>query len=93
MYDNLYKYLLHTKIGVSDSVKKELGKDTWKQLLKEFVGLFHNSKYCDVKGVYEELCELYGYMINNDIISESDMILEITGLYRECRKHKKEKQY
>lgn len=37
-YDDFYRYARKTRLYVNEWTRKEIGRDTWKELLKEFVG-------------------------------------------------------
>lgn len=92
LYDEFERYMFGKKIYVSRTSIKHLGKDTWKELLKEFIGYFtvDRKKGIAIDCLYDEMKDLFPYLFSEDIINQEDQLLETFENLRNTRKYKKE---
>lgn len=91
LYDNFICYMYGKRIYVSRTLKRSLGKDTWNDLLKEFVGYFtiDKKKGIDIDCLYEEMKGLFPYLFSEETINQEDQILETFENLRCARKYSK----
>lgn len=91
-YEDFEIYMRGKRIYVSRTLAKNLGKDTWNDLLKEFVGYFtvDRKKGIAIDCLYEEMKSLFPYLFSEETISQEDQILETFEYLGNARKNKKE---
>lgn len=56
-YDDFYRYARKTRLYVNEWTRREIGRDTWKELLKEFVGqlTIDRTRGSSLNSIWEEL--------------------------------------
>ena len=91
LYDDFACYMYGKRIYVSQTLTRNLGKDTWNDLLKEFVGYFtiDRKKGIAIDCLYEEMKGLFPYLFSEETINQEDQILETFENLRSARKYKK----
>lgn len=92
LYDDFESYMHGKRIYVSRSLAKNLGRDTWNGLLKEFIGYFtvNRKKGIAIDCLYEEMKGLFPYLFSEENINQEDQLLETFEILRNIRKYKKE---
>ena len=86
-YDDFYRYARKTRLYVNEWTRKEIGRDTWKELLKEFVGqlTIDRARGSSLNSIWEELVGIFPYLFSIETANEADQLLEFFRVYREAR--------
>jgi hypothetical protein len=92
LYDGFECYMRGKRIYVSRSLARNIGKDTWNGLLKEFIGYFtfDRKKGIAIDCLYDEMKCLFPCIFSEDTINQEDQLLETFENLRNARKYKKE---
>lgn len=95
IYEAFYRYMRSKRIYVSESLKRELGADTWKELTKEFIGYFtvNKSKGIAIDSLYIEMSSMFPDIVPNDIINQCDQLILTFDAMRLARKDRKGELY
>lgn len=91
IYKDFYEYAYNKRFYVNEWTRKEIGRDTWKELLKEFVGRLttDRTRGSSINSIWEELVALFPYLFSIEVANEADQLLEFFRVYREARKERK----
>ena len=91
-YDEFEIYMRGKRIYVSRSLVRNLGKDEWNGLLKEFIGYFtvDRAKGIAIDCLYDEMKGLFPFLFSEETINQEDQLLETFENLRNARKYKKE---
>lgn len=94
-YDNFYRYARQTRLYVNEWTRKEIGRDIWKELLKEFVGqlTIDRTRGSSLNSIWEELVGIFPYLFSIETANEADQLLEFFRVYREARKERKQDRH
>lgn len=79
IYDKFNDYIFHTILYIRPTLVRDIGPTTWLYYLKKYVGQFtvDYEMGFGVDTIYQELCEVFPYLFENDIINEHDQLLKI----------------
>ena len=60
-YDDFYRYAKQMRLYVNEWTRKEIWRDTWKELLKEFVGqlTIDRARGSSLNSIWEELVGIF----------------------------------
>lgn len=91
-YDDFYRYAKKTRLYINERTRKEIGRDTWKELLIEFVGQLttDRTRGSSLNSIWEEIVGLFPYLFSIETANEADQLLEFFRVYREARKERKQ---
>lgn len=92
IYEDFYRFAKKTKLFVNEWTRKEIGRDTWKELLKEFVGQITTDRTggSSINSMWEELVTAFPYLFSLETANEADQLLEFFQVYREARKERRQ---
>lgn len=92
VYEDFYGYARKTKFFVNEWTRKEIGRDTWKELLKEFVGQLTTDKTggSSINSIWEEIVTAFPYLFSLEMANEADQLLEFFRVHREARKERQQ---
>lgn len=87
MYDDFFNYFKSKKIYVSDQLKKELGKDTYNELLKNNIGKIvrNASKGVSIDSLWGEMTSMFPEHFSNNITNQADQIVHAFDLVKRAR--------
>lgn len=87
IYQDFYWYMLGKKIYISDRLKRQLGREEWRRLLRQFVGSFttDRKKGIPIDSLYCELLELFPWIFKEDTATEEDQIYTVFHIYDAAR--------
>ena len=91
-YIDFDRYMRGKRIYVSRTLARNLGKNEWNNLLKEFVGYFTVSQRngIAIDSLYEEMIIIFPYLFSGETINQVDQILVTFENLRKARTYKKE---
>lgn len=94
-YDDFYRYARKARLYVNEWTRREIGRDTWKELLKEFVEQLTIDRTCgsSLNSIWEELVGTFPYLFSIETANEADQLLEFFRVYREARKERKQDRH
>ena len=95
LYDDFYRYARKARLHVNEWTRKEIGRDTWKELLKVFVGqlTIDRARGSSLNSIWEELADIFPYLFSIETANEADQLLELFRAYREARKERKQERH
>ena len=87
MYDDFFNYFKNKKIYVSDELKKELGKDTYNELLKNNIGKIvrNASKGVSIDSLWGEMASMFPEHFSDNITNQADQIVHAFDLVKRAR--------
>lgn len=87
MYDDFFNYFKNKKIYVSDELKKELGKDTYNELLKNNIGKIvrNASKGVSIDSLWGEMTSMFPEHFSDNITNQADQIVHAFDLVKRAR--------
>lgn len=92
LYEDFYNYIYGKRLYISESLRKDIGRREWYNLLHEFVGALvidrHNG--IEVDTLYMELIELFPWIFSEDTAAVQDQLEIILDTYRKARIEKQE---
>ena len=85
-YSDFFNYMKRKKIYVSKRQRKNL-KDTWSEMLHEFVGqlVTNKEKGSHINCIYDEMCDLFPTICNKEIENEDDQLIHVFETLRYIR--------
>lgn len=88
IYQDFYWYMLGKKIYISDRLKRQLGREEWMRLLRQYVGSFttDRKKGIPMDSLYCEIIELFPWIFGEEIATEEDQIYTVFEIYEKARK-------
>lgn len=91
VYDDFYKYISGKCFYVNELVKRELGVDTWREYLREFVGYFttDRKKGTAIDTIWDELRSLFLWLLP-DTADPAEQLRAVFECMREARKERRE---
>ncbi len=87
MYDDFFNYFKNKKIYVSDELKKELGKDTYNELLNNNIGKIvrNASKGVSIDSLWGEMTSMFPEHFSDNITNQADQIVHAFDLVKRAR--------
>lgn len=87
IYQDFYGYMLGKKIYISDRLKRQLGREEWRRLLRRYVGSFTTDrrKGIPIDTLYCEILELFPWIFREEVTAEEDQIYTVFDIYDAAR--------
>jgi len=85
-YSEFFQYMKRKKIYVNARQRKNL-KDTWIEMLHEFVGqlVTNKEKGSSINSIYDEMCDLFPVICKKEITNEDDQLIHTFDTLRYIR--------